>query len=88
MGTQLFENELRNNVKVDKKIKTMLTVFFYYGVLHSEFLLRNQTINKECLSVIRHLLEAIRKKQSNCRKRIHGFNTTLIHIDADKQFFG
>ncbi|XP_018802667.1 PREDICTED: histone-lysine N-methyltransferase SETMAR-like [Bactrocera latifrons] len=47
------------------KIKIILTVFLdYRGVVHSALLPIVQTVNKEYyLSVIRHLLETIRKKK-------------------------
>ena len=50
--------KVRPNQKESRsKIKVMLTVFFdYHGVVHYEFLLTGQTVNKEYyLSVMRHL---------------------------------
>ena len=69
------------------KIKVMLTVFFdYRGVVHYEFLPTGQNVNKEYyLSIMRHLSEAIRKK--NYGPTTLGFCTTIMHRRTLPWFF-
>jgi len=57
----------------------MLTVFFdYRGVVHYEFLVPSQTVNKEYyLSVMQRLREAIRKKRSE----LWADNSWFLHHD-------
>lgn len=46
------------------KIKVLLTVFFDYRVVHSEFLPEGQTVNKQYyLGVMRRLRENVRRKR-------------------------
>lgn len=61
------------------KVKVMLTVFFdYRGVVHSEFLPEDQTVNKEYyLSVMRRLREQIRRKRPDLWKE----NSWVLHHD-------
>ena len=61
------------------KIKTMMTVFFYYrGVVHSKFLLEGQTVNKEWyLNVMKHSREQIHRKRADLWKE----NSSILHHD-------
>jgi histone-lysine N-methyltransferase SETMAR len=51
--------------RVQSKVKVLLTVFFdYRGIVHHSYAPEGQTINEEYyLEVIRHLLDAVRRKR-------------------------
>jgi hypothetical protein len=62
----------------------MLTVFFdCKGIIHHEFLLHGQMVNKEYyLMVLKRLREAMKRKRSDLWRGKNGFSskTTLWHI--------
>lgn len=76
-----FENEAKPKKarRSRSKVKVMLTVFFdFRGVVHSEFLPKGQTVNKDYyLGVMRRLRESIRKKRPDLWKS----NSWILHHD-------